>query len=101
MHERIVQLRKTLQKRLEAKTQPGFWKNIIDQVGFFAFTGLSGKSYSYFHTVYSSLINENNIRLPTNWTEGWHLGPGFQMMRVRAWENILQCKLQRGGVQKT
>ena len=43
MSGRIIEMRKGLQQRLEAKGTPGKWDHITSQIGMFSFTGLSEK----------------------------------------------------------
>lgn len=42
MSGRIIKMRKGLRERLEAKTKPGAWKHVTDQIGMFSYTGLNG-----------------------------------------------------------
>lgn len=41
MSGRIIDMRKGLRQRLEAKGTPGSWQHITDQIGMFSFTGLT------------------------------------------------------------
>lgn len=41
MSGRIIDMRKGLRQRLEAKGTPGKWEHITDQIGMFSFTGLT------------------------------------------------------------
>lgn len=41
MSGRILAMRKGLRERLEAKTKPGAWKHVTDQIGMFSYTGLN------------------------------------------------------------
>ncbi|KAK2734654.1 Aspartate aminotransferase, cytoplasmic [Myotisia sp. PD_48] len=41
MSGRIIEMRKCLQQRLEAKGTPGDWSHITSQIGMFSFTGLN------------------------------------------------------------
>lgn len=43
MSGRIIEMRKGLRQRLEAKGTPGSWDHITSQIGMFSFTGLSEK----------------------------------------------------------
>jgi aspartate aminotransferase len=43
MSGRIIEMRKGLRSRLEAKKTPGSWEHITSQIGMFSFTGLSEK----------------------------------------------------------
>lgn len=43
MSGRIIEMRKTLQGKLEELGTPGSWKHITSQIGMFSFTGLSEK----------------------------------------------------------
>ena len=43
MSGRIIEMRKGLRQRLEAKGTPGTWDHITSQIGMFSFTGLSEK----------------------------------------------------------
>lgn len=48
MSQRILEMRKGLRERLEARSQCGAWKHITDQIGMFSYTGLSGITYRHF-----------------------------------------------------
>lgn len=54
MRDRISYLRERLRERLEARTRPGIWKFIIDQVGQFAFAGFSGTYEALFVDHYTA-----------------------------------------------
>ncbi|KAH0555804.1 Aspartate aminotransferase, cytoplasmic, partial [Trichoglossum hirsutum] len=43
MSGRIIDMRKTLRRKLEEMGTPGSWKHITEQIGMFSFTGLSEK----------------------------------------------------------
>jgi len=43
MSDRIVSMRNALRKAVEAKSTPGTWNHITDQIGMFTFTGLDAK----------------------------------------------------------
>jgi aspartate aminotransferase len=56
MADRILEVRDLLRKGLEAKSTPGTWNHITDQIGMFSFTGLSQAQCE-------RLINEHHIYL--------------------------------------
>lgn len=62
MSQRILEMRKGLRERLEARTQCGAWKHITDQIGMFSYTGLSGITYRHFsNTLITIFFRFSNI----------------------------------------
>lgn len=51
MADRIRQMRELLYQKLKLQGTPGTWNHIVDQIGMFSYTGLSGMFSSSFNVI--------------------------------------------------
>ncbi|KAK4544124.1 hypothetical protein LTR36_004622 [Oleoguttula mirabilis] len=59
MSGRIIEMRKQLRSKLEAKKTPGTWNHITDQIGMFSFTGLNEQQVQTLREEYHVYMTKN------------------------------------------
>jgi hypothetical protein len=101
MSGRIIEMRRGLQQRLEAKGTPGSWDHITSQIGMFSFTGLNEQQvqtlrekwhiYMVFFPPIRMLFNCNaNPRRPRTAVYPWRASTLTTLIiSPRRW--IIQC----------
>jgi aspartate aminotransferase len=64
MSGRIIEMRKGLRERLEAKGTPGTWDHITNQIGMFSFTGLNEAQVGILREKWHVYMVSNSVILP-------------------------------------